>query len=68
MAELVVESIEASPPILHRSLYSNIVLVGGNANFRNYKQRMYVMEMEMEMEMEMGMRMRMEMGMETQIG
>ncbi|KAI7872701.1 actin-related protein 6 [Spinellus fusiger] len=37
--EAIVQAVEACAPELHGLLYANIVLVGGNANFKGYKER-----------------------------
>ena len=38
--ELVVQAVEASPPVLHGALYGNVVLVGGTSRLPGLRERL----------------------------
>eukprot|EP00116_Pleurobrachia_bachei_P008066 sb/3468328/ len=41
LGEAIRESVEACPPAMQPHLYNNIVIIGGNSKFQNFKERVY---------------------------
>ena len=37
LGEGIREAVEACPPAMHPHLYNNIVIIGGNSKFQNFK-------------------------------